>query len=259
MVLSTIIHSDTLKALETMDDDSIDVIVTSPPYNIGYKAGAMGTDLTGHLYGEENYDFMDETEYQSWMIKVLEELYRVLKPTGSLFFNHKDRTKITQRNKEGTLVKKTQVFVSPSHIIERSKLKIKQRLIWNRKTSHQQNPHMFTPIHEYIYWLVKDPLKVKKNKITAPTVLDFQKEGRKLHPAPFPVDLPKLLISAVASDNALILDPFVGSGSTLLAAQELGFKSIGIDNIERYVEMCEQRVKDCGGEAIVLKGGEIIW
>ena len=84
-----------LDALKKIGDDSVDCVITSPPYNIGYKQGAMGTDLKGHLYGYENYDFIDENEYQSWMVQVLDELHRIVKPTGSLFFNHKDRTKIT--------------------------------------------------------------------------------------------------------------------------------------------------------------------
>ena len=249
--ISILICSEVLEGLKTLSDNSIDVIITSPPYNIGYGEGKMGSDLTGHLYGEENYDFMDENEYQTWLVQVLNELYRVLKPTGSLFFNHKDRTKITVKNKDGKLVKKTHLFVSPCHIINKTKWNIKQRLIWNRKASHQQNINMFTPIHEDIYWLVKSPKKVVKNKITLPTILDFKRESRKNHPAPFPLELPKSLIQCVAQPKAVILDPFAGSGTTLVAANDLGYCSIGIDNVKRYIQMCEQRVKEQGGNVVV--------
>ncbi len=108
--LSMLICAEVLDALKKIGDDSVDCVITSPPYNIGYKQGAMGTDLKGHLYGDENYDFIDENEYQSWMVQVLDELHRIVKPTGSLFFNHKDRTKITVKNKEGKLVKKDSCF-----------------------------------------------------------------------------------------------------------------------------------------------------
>lgn len=250
--LSMLICAEVLDALKKIGDDSVDCVITSPPYNIGYKQGAMGTDLKGHIYGDENYDFIDENEYQSWMVQVLDELHRIVKPTGSLFFNHKDRTKITVKNKEGKLVKKTHVFVSPTDFINQTNWNVKQRLIWNRKTSHQQNVHMFTPIHEDIYWLVKNPKTVIKNKITLPTILDFKRELRKKHPAPFPLELPTALIQAVAPPNAVILDPFVGSGTTVLAADKLGHYSIGIDNVKRYIQMCEHRIKEQGGKVVVF-------
>ena len=230
MTAIKLICADALIGLGTIETDTIDAIITSPPYNIGYASQKqLGTDLVGHKYGTDNLDFMDEYEYQDWMIKVLNEMFRVLKPTGSLFFNHKDRTKITVKNNNGKLVKRTGLFVSPLHFIEKSQFKVKQRLIWNRKTTHQQNPHMFSPIHEDVYWLVKDPRKVVKNRIILPTVLETKREMRKLHPAPFPIELPRMLIESVAPPNSLILDPFVGSGSTVLAAHELGHNVIGID------------------------------
>ena len=67
--ISILICSEVLEGLKTLSDNSIDVIITSPPYNIGYGEGKMGSDLTGHLYGEENYDFMDENEYQAWLVQ----------------------------------------------------------------------------------------------------------------------------------------------------------------------------------------------
>ena len=251
--ISVMVCGDVVKVLKQLDEDSVDVIITSPPYNIGYASQKqLGSDLKGHLYGDDNKDFMDEAQYQAWMIEVLNELYRIIKPTGSLFFNHKDRTKITVRNDSGNLVKKTQVFVSPMDFISQTQWKVKQRLIWNRRTTHQQNPHMFTPIHEDVYWLVKNPRKVVKNRITMPTVFETQREGRKLHPAPFPVELPKRLIECVAPDEATVLDPFVGSGSTLVAATELGYWSVGIDIVERYIEMSAERVREQGGEPFIL-------
>ena len=249
-----LVHSEVLDGLKTLNDNSIDVIITSPPYNIGYaNQKQFGSDLIGHQYGETNLDFMDENEYQEWMVKVLNDLHRVLKPTGSLFFNHKDRTKITVKNKDGKLVKKTHLFISPCSMINKTNWNIKQRLIWNRKSSHQQNISSFTPIHEDIYWLVKNPKKVMKNKITLPTILDFKKETRKKHPAPFPLELPKTLIQCVAQPNAVILDPFVGSGTTSLAAHELGYCSFGIDNVKKYIEVAEKRLKENGGT--ILKQG----
>ena len=93
--------------------------------------------------------------------------------------------------------------------------------------------------------------KVVKNKITLPTILDFKRESRKNHPAPFPLELPKSLIQCVAQPKAVILDPFAGSGTTLVAANDLGYCSIGIDNVKRYIQMCEQRVKEQGGNVVV--------
>ena len=85
-----------------------------------------------------------------------------------------------------------------------------------------------------------------------PTILDFKRELRKKHPAPFPLELPMALIQAVAPPNAVILDPFVGSGTTVLAADKLGHYSIGIDNVKRYIQMCEHRIKEQGGKVVVF-------
>jgi site-specific DNA-methyltransferase (adenine-specific) len=88
-------NDDCLKVLSTIPDNSIDLIVTSPPYN---KKGLLGKTKQGNQIWNKfniNYntyaDDMPEKEYKIWIIKFLNECYRLIKPNGSIFFNHKPR------------------------------------------------------------------------------------------------------------------------------------------------------------------------
>ena len=92
--LNKIYNCDVLEGLRQLDDESIDLIITSPPYN---KAGLNGIQkgvkwtATIDYGGDVNVDMLNEAEYQKWQIEVLQECYRVLKKDGSMFYNHKNR------------------------------------------------------------------------------------------------------------------------------------------------------------------------
>ena len=122
--------------LKLLDDDSIDLIVTSPPYNIG--AGGSSFKFKGYDVYEDKNDNYDE-----FILEVLKESYRVLKPSGSLMFNHKVRTV----DKEA---------IHPLKTIFKSKFTLKQEIIWDLHDTHIHNKDRFFPINEMIYWCVKD-------------------------------------------------------------------------------------------------------
>ena len=93
---NTIYQCDVLDGLGMLDDCSIDLIITSPPYNktalngnINRSTRRWNTSISYN--GDAKNDMMDEAEYQEWQIKVLEECHRVLKNDGSMFYNHKNR------------------------------------------------------------------------------------------------------------------------------------------------------------------------
>ena len=90
-----LIQKDCIEGMKELDADSINCIVTSPPYN---KKGLLGNVKLGNqIWGKFNIDYdtygddMPEDEYQAWMVALLNECYRVIKPDGSIFFNHKPR------------------------------------------------------------------------------------------------------------------------------------------------------------------------
>ena len=85
--LNNIHKIDVIKGLKKLDDGSIDLIITSPPYNLG------SDHHTGTKKTNTYFDNMDENQYQEWQLEVLNECYRVLKDEGSMFYNHKNRIK----------------------------------------------------------------------------------------------------------------------------------------------------------------------
>ena len=96
METNIIYNEDCLETLAKMEDNSIDLIVTSPPYNKNFYAPSSGADkswsaLRGRQIPYDEYsDSMPPQEYESWQKKIISECIRVLKPSGSLFYNHKD-------------------------------------------------------------------------------------------------------------------------------------------------------------------------
>lgn len=179
MELNKIYKEDCLTTLSKMEDDSVDLIITSPPYNKNAYASAKGSDKTwralrGRQIAYDEYDdAMNPDEYELWQRKVIEECIRVLKPHGSLFYNHKD-----------ILVKG--LAVAPKWVYDFS---LHQQIIWNRGSSLANDPHYFQPITEYIYWIVKDVKHFyfnKKNAAFKQSIWNINFEINTEHPAPFP-------------------------------------------------------------------------
>ena len=143
--INQFLKGDCLEVMKTLPDNSIDLIITSPPYNIGKMHS------NDNQYGTYNGNDMEEKEYQSWQIKVLNESFRVLKEDGSMFYNHKIRIK-------------DYTAIHPLEFILKSKFILKQEIVWDMGKSANCDKIRFFPFSERIYWLVKDK-KVKLNNI----------------------------------------------------------------------------------------------
>lgn len=187
--LNKIYQEDCLVTLSKIDNDSIDLIVTSPPYNKNIYASASGDKKSwGALRGRQiAYDTYDDAmapeEYEKWQRKVLDECMRVLKPTGSIFYNHKDVLV------DGLIVSPKFIYDYPVH----------QQIIWNRGSSLANDTHYFQPITEYVYWIVKDTKRFYFDKSKAymrQSVWNVNFEINTEHPAPFPLKLVKNCIIA---------------------------------------------------------------
>ena len=233
-----ILHGDVLKEMSTIEDNSIDCIVTSPPYN---KKGLLGKSKpTNQIWGKFEIDYdtygddMPESQYQLWMIDVLNEMYRVIKPTGSIFFNHKPR----RHNGRAHL---------PTDFISKSNAKLYQLIIWNRRNSPNIRNDVLVPCTEHIYWLCKDKPKVFRGKIWPNyrgEVWEIIADKQKEHPAPFPKQLAENCILLSTEEGDKVLDPFLGSGTTYVVAKELDRKCIGIEMSKKYYELSKRRIDD---------------
>ena len=91
METNIIYNEDCLETLAKMEDNSIDLIVTSPPYNKGFYTKLTESENWHSAIDYDNYnDALEPKEYVNWQKKIISECLRVLKPSGSLFYNHKD-------------------------------------------------------------------------------------------------------------------------------------------------------------------------
>ncbi len=235
-LIDQIIQGDVLDVLRRIPDNCIDVGVTSPPYN-------KGEDQKGWLVDRVKYkgatDKRSEKEYQAWQVEVLNEIWRITKPGGSFFYNHKLRWR------QGEMF-------HPYEWISRTKWVVRQELIWDRMIAANLRGWRFWQVDERIYWLYKpignhkvgEELKSRHALLTS--IWRFPPERDNLHPAPFPLELPLRAIYSIMDEEqgGIVLDPFAGSGTTLVAAKILGHHYIGIEISPDYVQMAQNRLSN---------------
>lgn len=237
-----IYQCDCLEGLSKLEDNSIDLIITSPPYN---KAGFNGKNKrTEHCiwnktidYGDNiNADNLPEDEYQSWQIKILNECYRVLKKDGSMFYNHKIRTK-------------NNCISHPLEWIQKSDFNCRQIITWDRTNSPNQDTCRYVPTTELIFWLCKTSknprFKRLDNVLFKTDVWRFAPKKQKGHPAPFPIELPDNIIPSVSQGERItVLDPFMGSGTTAISAIKNSCDYIGFELLEQYVDIANKNIEE---------------
>ena len=230
-----LICGDNIKVLKTMEDNSIDLIVTSPPYNNWRNRRTQKNkkdywDRTNIVYDSFN-DKMSDNDYIEWQIKIINEMVRVIKPTGTICYNHKDRI----FNFE---------VLSPIEWIKRSKSVLRQRITWNRMGMQAFNNVRFYRMEEDIYLLGKVAKGFKWNKEFSKynSIWNIPPSRKTKHPASFPEEIPKRLIQAFTDKNDIVLDPFVGSGTTCKVAKDLGRNYIGIDISQEYIYIAKERL-----------------
>ena len=228
--------------MEELPDNSVHLMVTSPPYNVGK---------------EYDKDFTLK-EYLEFLRRVWKEVYRVLVPGGRVCINI------------ANLGRKPYI---PLHaFIIRDMLDIgflmRGEIIWNKASSASPstawgswcsaaNPTL-RDVHEYILVFSKGTFQRKnvnkrKSTISKEEFLEFTKSvwtfsavsAKEIgHPAPFPVELPYRCIQLYTYEGEVVLDPFMGSGQTAIAAIKAGRYYVGYDIEEEYVRLAERRIKE---------------
>lgn len=232
--LNKIINGDCLEVLRKLPDESIDLVVTSPPYNLknstgnGMKDGRGGKWANAALIdGYENYDdCMPNEEYAKWQHEVLMECLRVIKDDGAIFYNHKWRV-------QAGLIQDRRDIVYD--------VPLRQIIIWQRKGGINFNAGYFLPTYEVIYLIAKKNFKLAPHSNRYGDVWDIMQEQRNDHPAPFPVELIDRIISSTTAQ--VVLDPFMGSGTTAVVAAGLGRDFIGIEKSAKYCEAAMERLE----------------
>jgi modification methylase len=226
--LNKVINGDVLEVLVQIPSDSVDLGITSPPYN---KKERYGGWLVDKVVYKGVRDVLPEEDYQKWQVDVLNELFRVIKPGGSFFYNHK------VRYEDGKMV-------HPIEWITKTKWTLWQEIIWNRKIAGNIRGWRFWQVDERVYWLVKGkPEELKPEHAKFTSVWEIRPEpGHKEHPAVFPIELPTRIIYSILDRKGIVIDPFCGTGTTLVAAKILGHDYIGIDISKDYVDYTLKRL-----------------
>jgi modification methylase len=231
--INKIIKGDALQILRKFPSDYINLGITSPPYNKQEKNNGW---LVEKVKYDSYKDVQAEEDYQKEQVAVLNEIFRITKAGGSFFYNHKIRW-----NKG--------VMIHPIEWILKTNWTIRQEIIWDRGIAANIRGWRFWQVDERIYWLYKP---VEENKIgeelaskhaLLTSVWHFSPERNNPHPAPFPLTLPTRIINSILDQkDGIVLDPYSGSGTTLVAAKLLNKKFIGIDISKDYIKYANKRI-----------------
>ena len=218
---------DCFNSFKKINDSSIDLIITSPPYNLG------NSHHTGNKRHQAYNDNLPEKEYQETQIKLLNECFRVLKDDGSMIYNHKNRIK------KG-------IQISPYEWLLKSNFVIKQELVWINR-SQNFDKIRFYPWTERIYWLTKSPKTKLINTINKHDVFDWTEwkpvGTRGSHTRAFPEQFVADML-AVFPDAKTVLDPYMGSGTTGYVAVNSNRNFIGFEAIKEYFDIAKKRINE---------------
>ena len=232
--LDQFLCGDVVPLLKQIPDESVDLAVSSPPYNLknstgnGMKDGRGGKWARAALInGYATYgDNMPHNKYVKWQRQVLTEVMRILKPCGAFFYNHKWRV-------QGGLIQNRQDIVQG--------FPVRQIIIWKRAGGINFNRGYFLPTYEVIYMIAKPRFRLVPKANAVGDIWTFPQEMNNRHPAPFPVALIDRIIQSTTA--RIIMDPFMGSGTTALSSKKAGRCFIGIDRAKEYCQLAKQRLK----------------
>ncbi|HZE87105.1 MAG TPA: site-specific DNA-methyltransferase [Methylomirabilota bacterium] len=263
--INKILTGDCLDLLKNFPANSIDLIVTSPPY----------ADSRNHTYGGIHPD-----KYVDWFIPRSEEFLRVLKPTGSFILNIKERVFNGERHTyviELILALRRQGWYwteeymwhkrnsAPGKWPNRFRDSWERCLHFNKdKKFAMYQENVMVPVGDWAKTRLKNLSETDKRRDNSRVKSGFGKNvsnwvnrdmvyptnvlhmatesSNKNHSAVFPVTLPEWFIKLFTKQDDIVLDPFIGSGSTALAAKQLKRNYIGIDILEEYCKIAEERL-----------------
>lgn len=226
---------DCVSVMDKMPANSVGLIVTSPPYNLrnstgnGMKAPSFGSMWeTPKLLGgyDSHDDAMPYDQYVKWQRECLTAMMRILRDDGAIFLNHKWRVQ------DGLLQDRSDIVKG---------FPVRQVLIWHRMGGLNFNPGYFLPTYEVIYLICKRDFQLAPQSNSVGDVWQLPPETRNPHPAPFPVALARRCIESTTAE--MVLDPFLGSGSTAVAAEACGRNWIGIELSRHYCKLAHQRIR----------------
>lgn len=271
--------SDSLKLMKSLPNDSVDLVVTSPPYALHFK---------------KEYGNADQKDYVDWIVPFAHEIKRIIKPTGSFVLN------IGGAWQQGAPTRSLYHYRTLLSLTDEVGFELAQEFFWHNPAK-MPAPAEWVNVRrirvkdsvEYMFWLVKNPMAhadntkvlqpysddmkrlikrgvesakrpsghvIKKtfakdkggsipsnliqcgnNESNSSYIKSSKKLGKKIHPARFPAELPRFFIKFLTKPGDLIVDPFAGSNTTGHVAEQLKRKWIGVEKDENYAADSELR------------------
>jgi site-specific DNA-methyltransferase (adenine-specific) len=222
----TLTCEDNMALMARYPDGYFDLTITSPPYNLGKKHHTGNNSFSPY---DGFTDDMNEAEYQTQQINVLNEIYRATKEGGSLMYNQKNRIKNGAQ-------------ITPYQWLLQTKWTIKQEVVWFNG-SQNFDKCRFYPMTERIYWLSKGIETDFYNKINQHDLFKDTAEGTsKEHKRAFPLSLAERLIMCFPNSQ-IILDPYSGSGTTAIACINTNKTFVGCEISKQAYSNSIQRIQ----------------
>lgn len=229
-----IICGSAVEVMKQIPDGSVDLVITSPPYNLknstgnGMKDGRGGKWANAALQNgyTHHHDSMPHADYVKWQKDCLNEMLRIIPENGAIFYNHKWRV-------QAGLLQDRQDIVSS--------FPVRQIIIWKRKGGLNFNAGYFLPTYEVIYLIAKPGFKLAPKANAHGDVWEYTQEMNNEHPAAFPINLIDRIVSSTTAK--IILDPFMGSGTTAISALKFNRSYIGVEISPEYCEMARKRIE----------------
>ena len=266
-LITNILQGDSAEVLKTLPDNSVDLIVTSPPY----------ADQRKSTYGGISPD-----KYVEWFLPISEQLLRVLKPSGTFVLNIKEKVVDGERStyvmelilamrKQGWLW--TEEFIWHKKNSYPGKWPNRFRDAWERllqfnksKKFAMYQEEVMVPMGDWAKSRLKNLSDTDKRRDNSKVGSGFGKNisnwidrekayptnvlhlatecNNKKHSAAFPEELPEWFIKLFTKEGDMVLDPFAGSGTTLFVAERMGRNAIGIEIIEEYYKMVKDQLEE---------------
>ena len=252
-IINSVIFGDCLDILKTIPSDSVDACITDPPYNISginkkeigwYKSNSYWKDKKSFSKIDEQWDKFTEDDYIQFSFAWMSEIKRIVKPNGNIaiFGSFHNIYKV-------------------GYLFENLDLRIVNSIVWYKRNAFPNiTQRMFCESTEHIIWGANNSKKKAKNwtfnyadmkemnggkqmrnMFDIPnTKQSERKEGK--HPSQKPLEVMDRLITALTNKGDVVIDPFLGSGSTAVAALNKSRKFIGIEREKEFVDLANRRI-----------------
>jgi len=233
MKLNTVICGDCLDVMQDMEDNSVDLVVTSPPYNMGGKSlGYKPSGTISHKHYDIYNDDINEEKYVDWCREIIKECLRC--------------SRYVIWNVQPVISTRKHIIDLQNHFYNN----LKEYFIWEKQAVANITAKYgaLAKGFEFVFLMGQDNKATfnyhdfPKNKYVPNIKTWYKSENFKEHAATFPRELPSYFIRNFTKKGDIVLDPFLGSGTTAVACKELGRNYIGIEISPEYCAIAEKRL-----------------